>query len=166
MSKGYMYILRCANGSYYTGSTTNLERRLDQHQKGEGANFTKKHLPIELVYYEEFQRIDEAFYREKQVQGWSRAKKEALINGNSNLLHQLAECKNETHYMRKQGVSAPLNAQSRSLSEVDCSLSEVDCSLSEVQSSLSEVEGSLSEVEGSLSEVEMNGLNKTNKELL
>ncbi|WP_288981403.1 GIY-YIG nuclease family protein [uncultured Flavobacterium sp.] len=77
--KGYMYILLCANGSYYTGSTVDLERRLEQHQAGEGANHTKKHLPIELVYYEEYDRIDLAFNREKQVQGWSRKKKEALI---------------------------------------------------------------------------------------
>jgi len=78
--KGYMYILECSNGNYYTGSTNNLERRLKEHQNCEGANFTKKHLPIKLVYYEEFQRIDHAFYREKQVQGWNRKKKEALIN--------------------------------------------------------------------------------------
>jgi putative endonuclease len=44
--KGYMYILECADGSYYTGSTNNLERRLQQHQNGEGANYTKKHLPV------------------------------------------------------------------------------------------------------------------------
>ena len=79
--KGYMYILECADGSYYTGSTNNLELRLMQHQNGEGANHTKKRLPVKLIYYEEFQRIDEAFYREKQVQGWSRRKKEALIKG-------------------------------------------------------------------------------------
>lgn len=70
----YMYILQCANGAYYTGSTKDLETRLKQHQNGEGANFTKKHLPVKLVYYEVFERIDEAFYREKQVQGWSRMK--------------------------------------------------------------------------------------------
>ncbi len=106
-----MYILRCSNGAYYTGSTMNLERRLEQHKKGEGANFTKKHLPVELVYYEEFQRIDKAFYREKQVQGWSRKKKEALIKGDTNLLHFLAECKNDTHY--KKGISTSLNARFR-----------------------------------------------------
>ena len=98
--KGYMYILLCSNGKYYTGSTNDLERRLSEHQRGEGANFTKKYLPVELLYYEEFQRIDEAFYREKQVQGWSREKKEALINGNYEKLHDLAECKNESHYLR------------------------------------------------------------------
>lgn len=79
--KGWMYILECSDGSYYTGSTNNLELRLAQHQSGEGANHTKKHLPVKLVYYEEFQRIDMAFNREKQVQGWSRKKKEALIKG-------------------------------------------------------------------------------------
>jgi putative endonuclease len=89
--KGYMYILLCANGSYYTGSTIDLERRLAEHQNGEGANHTKKHLPVTLVYYEEYTRIDTAFYREKQVQGWSRKKKEALIEGNSNLLPELAK---------------------------------------------------------------------------
>jgi putative endonuclease len=89
--KGYMYILLCANGSYYTGSTIDLERRLQQHQNGEGANHTKKHLPFTLVYYEEYARIDTAFYREKQIQGWSRKKKEALIEGNSNLLPELAK---------------------------------------------------------------------------
>lgn len=89
--KGYMYILLCSDGSYYTGSTTNLELRLAQHQNGEGANHTKKHLPVTLVYYEEYIRIDEAFYREKQVQGWSRKKKEALINGDVNLLPELAK---------------------------------------------------------------------------
>ena len=88
--KGYMYILLCSNGQYYTGSTTYLEKRLAQHQIGEGANFTRKHLPVELVYYEEFDRIDDAFYREKQVQGWSRKKKEALINGDHKTLPDLS----------------------------------------------------------------------------
>ncbi|MDT8346982.1 MAG: GIY-YIG nuclease family protein, partial [Flavobacteriaceae bacterium] len=88
MTKGYMYILLCSDGSYYTGSTKNLELRVKQHNNGEGANHTKKRLPVELVYFEEFDRIDEAFYREKQVQGWSRKKKEALINGDfENLSH-------------------------------------------------------------------------------
>ena len=79
MAKGFMYILKCADDSYYTGSTVNLELRLAQHQSGEGSNHTKKRLPVILVYYEEYQNIADAFYREKQVQGWSRSKKEALI---------------------------------------------------------------------------------------
>ena len=96
--KGYLYILHCADGLYYTGSTNDIEKRLYQHQNGEGANFTKKHLPLELVYLEEFQRVDDAYFKEKQVQGWSRKKKEALINGEFNKLHELSECKNLTHF--------------------------------------------------------------------
>ncbi|MFL0078568.1 GIY-YIG nuclease family protein, partial [Tenacibaculum maritimum] len=90
MGNGYMYILECADGSYYTGSTKNLEIRLLQHQKGNGANHTKKRLPVKLVYVEEFDRIDEAFKREKQIQGWSRKKKEALINNQHHKLPKLS----------------------------------------------------------------------------
>ena len=101
--KGWMYILKCCDGSYYTGSTDNLELRLQQHQNGEGANHTRKRLPVELVYFEEFQRIDEAFYREKQVQGWSRTKKEALISRKFEQLPELS--KNYTQNPRKdEGV--------------------------------------------------------------
>ena len=89
-----MYILRCSDGSYYTGSTRDLEGRLYEHQNGLGAVFTKKRLPIKLVYCEEFERIDDAFYREKQVQVWSRAKKEALIQGQYDLLPKLAKTRN------------------------------------------------------------------------
>ena len=89
--KGWMYILKCADGSYYTGSTNNLLLRMQQHQAGEGANHTKKRLPVILVYVEEFKRIDHAFEREKQVQGWNRKKKEALINGNRHLLSEISK---------------------------------------------------------------------------
>jgi predicted GIY-YIG superfamily endonuclease len=93
-----MYILKCSDGSYYTGSTNNLALRLAQHQSGNGANHTKKRLPVVLVYYEEFPHVARAFYREKQIQRWSRRKKEALIKGNLTELKRLSECKNETHY--------------------------------------------------------------------
>lgn len=89
--KGFMYILECADGSYYVGSTNNIKRRLIEHQNGEGANHTKKRLPVKLVYYEEYRHVSLAFYREKQVQGWSRAKKEALINGSYNDLPELSK---------------------------------------------------------------------------
>ena len=78
--KGYTYILLCSNGTYYTGSTTNLEQRYQQHVNGNGSNHTRKHPPIKILYYEEYDRIDFAFQREKQIQGWSRKKKEALMN--------------------------------------------------------------------------------------
>ena len=91
MSKGYMYILECSDGTYYTGSTKDLMRRLEQHQSGEGANYTAKRLPVKLLYYEVYDRIDYAFNREKQLQGWSRKKKDALINGDEQLLSELAK---------------------------------------------------------------------------
>lgn len=81
-----MYILECANGSYYTGSTWNLEKRLWDHQNGQGAIYTKSRLPVRLVYCEEYARIDEAYFREKQIQGWSRRKKKALIDFNEEKL--------------------------------------------------------------------------------
>jgi len=89
--EGYVYILLCADGSYYTGSTVNLINRLAEHERGEGANHTKKRLPVRLIYFEQYPRIDEAFYREKQIQGWRREKKEALIRGDTHLLPQLAK---------------------------------------------------------------------------
>src|SRR5690606_5255116 len=85
-----MYILECADGSYYVGSTKYLKLRIEQHQSGNGANHTRKRLPVKLVYFEEFERIDWAFYREKQVQKWRREKKEALIYGNKKDLPELA----------------------------------------------------------------------------
>ena len=89
--KGFMYILECADGTYYTGSTVDLQRRLWEHQNLRGANYTKVRQPVKLVYYEEFDRIDKAFYREKQVQRWSHAKKKALIEKNYKNLKLLAK---------------------------------------------------------------------------
>jgi len=68
----YMYILECADGSYYTGSTWDLEHRLWEHQNGLGAKHTAKRLPVTLLYCEECERIEDAYIREKQIQGWSR----------------------------------------------------------------------------------------------
>ena len=81
-----------------------MELRLQQHFAGEGANHTKKHPPVKLLYYEEFDRIDEAFNREKQVQGWSRKKKEALINREYEKLPELS--RNYSQYGRPE-MSVP-----------------------------------------------------------
>jgi putative endonuclease len=85
-----MYILECSDGSLYVGSTIDLERRVAQHDIGEGAAYTRRRRPVRLVYAEEYNRIDEAFAREKQVQGWSRAKRQALIEKQSALLPELS----------------------------------------------------------------------------
>jgi putative endonuclease len=94
--KGYTYILKCSDDSYYTGSTIHLEQRLHEHQEGLGANFTRKRRPVTLVYFEEYERIADAFRREKQIQGWGRKKKEALIHGFPEQLHMLAMCLNSS----------------------------------------------------------------------
>lgn len=91
MTIGYVYILKCADGTYYTGSTKNLEVRIQQHQNGQGARYTQKRLPVKLEYFEEYSRIDIAFYREKQIQKWSHGKKKALIEKDMNRLKQLSK---------------------------------------------------------------------------
>lgn len=93
MKKGYTYILKCSDGSYYTGSTNYIEARIYQHKIGKGSQYTKKRLPVKLVYAEEYERIDDAFGREKQIQGWNKKKKEALINHNFDELVYLAKCR-------------------------------------------------------------------------
>ncbi len=89
----WMYILECADGSYYVGSTKDIERRLWEHQSGLGAKYTSQRLPVKLVYSEEYERVADAFAREKQVQNWSRAKREALIKGEYDSLPDLAKKK-------------------------------------------------------------------------
>ena len=91
-----MYILQCSDDSYYVGSTVNLEQREWQHQQGEGAKYTARRLPVELVYTEEYPRIDEAYQRENQVKGWSRAKKGALIRGDFDALPGLSSSQLES----------------------------------------------------------------------
>ena len=100
--KGFVYILKCSDERLYIGSTIDLTKRMQEHQAGEGANFTKQRLPVELIYLEEFNRIDEAFKREKQIQRWSRDKKEALVEGNLGKLKELAGCLNMTHFTNKE----------------------------------------------------------------
>ena len=76
----WVYILQCADGSYYTGHTDNLEIRLTAHEQKTFKCYTNKRLPVKLVFYEEFLTRDEAFARERQIKAWSRIKKQALIN--------------------------------------------------------------------------------------
>ncbi len=75
----YVYILHCADGSYYTGLTEDLEIRLVQHQMGELPGYTQNRRPVQLVFSDEFSSMDDAIGRERQIKGWSRSKKEALI---------------------------------------------------------------------------------------
>ena len=86
----YVYILRCADGSYYTGHTDDLEIRIGEHQAGTFPGYTKKRLPVELMFSDEFSSREDALDGEKQIKGWSRAKKEALIAGDWERLKELS----------------------------------------------------------------------------
>ena len=86
----WTYILECADGTYYVGSTVDLERRLWQHNAGEGAAYTRHRRPVTLVWSADFERIDDAFAFEKRVQAWNRRKRRALIEGRWDLLPELA----------------------------------------------------------------------------
>ncbi len=86
----WTYILRCSDGSYYVGSTTDLAARLYQHEQGLGAAYTRRRRPVELVWSGAFETVAEAFSFEKKVQNWSRAKREALIEGRFEDLPALA----------------------------------------------------------------------------
>ncbi|WEV78280.1 GIY-YIG nuclease family protein [Janibacter cremeus] len=91
-------ILRCGDGSYYVGSTRNLQHRMQQHAVGRGAVYTSTRMPVELVWAHETERVTEAYALEKRIQGWSRAKREALIRGDFAALPGLA---------RRRGGRAP-----------------------------------------------------------
>jgi putative endonuclease len=86
----WAYILECSDGTYYVGSTIDLEARLWQHQNGEGAAYTRHRMPVRLVWSYSFDRVDEAYAAEKRIQGWSRAKRRALIEGRVEDLHWLS----------------------------------------------------------------------------
>jgi len=86
----YTYILKCADGKYYTGHTDNLEQRFAQHQSGYIRGYTYKRRPVELIWSENFPARIDALEVEKQIKGWSRAKKEALIDGDWELISLLS----------------------------------------------------------------------------
>ena len=93
MKKSWVYILRCSDGTYYTGCTSDLENRISQHKEGLYDGYTSKRLPVDLIWKTEFKSISNAIDAERQIKGWSRKKKEALMNGDFDLLHELAQSK-------------------------------------------------------------------------
>lgn len=99
MKDYFVYILKCADDSYYTGVTNNLEKRLKEHELGFiPTSYTYYRRPVKLFHVETFQDINQAIEFEKEVKGWSRKKKEALAKGDYKRLKKLSECKNQTHY--------------------------------------------------------------------
>ena len=94
MKKSYVYILKCSDNAYYTGLTSDLTKRITDHNSGKfKGSYTSTRLPIELMFYAEFTDINFAIEKEKQIKKWSKAKKEALINNQFELLPNLAKKK-------------------------------------------------------------------------
>ena len=87
----WVYILRCADWSYYTGHTDNLEKRVAQHQVGELPGYTLTRRPVTLVYSEMFMTREEALASERRIKGWSRKKKEAMMRGDWKEVSRLAK---------------------------------------------------------------------------
>ena len=98
MKTYYVYILKCSDVLTYTGITNNISRRFEEHQNGLNKTcFTYKRRPLELIFHQEFNNVEQAIYFEKKIKKWSAKKKFALANGEYNLLQILAECRNATH---------------------------------------------------------------------
>lgn len=102
----FVYILRCNDGAYYVGSTrTTLEERLAEHNAGTFGGYTAPRRPVTLAWHQEFQFITDAIAAERQLKGWTRAKKEALIRGDFETLQALALGK--TNPRRQLGLTPP-----------------------------------------------------------
>ncbi len=86
----WVYILRCSDDSYYTGHTDALDRRLDQHASGTFPGYTRKRLPVTLMYASEFPTREEALAMERRIKRWTRAKKEALFQTDWQRLRELS----------------------------------------------------------------------------
>lgn len=97
MKNYFAYILECSDKSYYTGVTNNLEKRLAEHQSRFHGGYTSNRLPVKLVYSASFNDINDAIRFEKQIKGWSRRKKEALMRGDFDSLIQLSKSKSKNN---------------------------------------------------------------------
>jgi tRNA/rRNA methyltransferase len=131
----HAYILRCADGSYYVGHTEDLESRVGAHQSGLVEGYTQNRLPVQLVWSQEFVDRDSAFAAERQIKGWTRAKKEALIRGDWDGVQTLSR----KLFLRYASSTSSLATQDERESGVDPLI---------LSSGLSEVEGRVSKDEG------------------
>lgn len=97
MTNYFVYILECSDKNYYTGVTNNLEKRFAEHQAGTIHGYTSTRLPVRLIYSANFSDINEAIKFEKQLKGWSRKKKEALMRGDFDALVLLSKSKTKNN---------------------------------------------------------------------
>ena len=102
MTPGWAYLLLCADGTYYVGSTTDLERRLYEHENGVYPRaYTYSRRPVKMVWCQQFPTVEEAYAFERQVHGWSRAKKEAFIRGDWEGIHLVVREERKRRERRK-----------------------------------------------------------------
>lgn len=108
----WVYILHCADNSYYSGHTDNLEKRIGEHQNGQCGSYTANRLPVKLVFSQECSTREEALAAEQQIKGWSRKKKEAMMRGDWAEVSRLAKCSN-----RDGGPAHPSTSSGRTGNE-------------------------------------------------
>ncbi len=98
----YVYIIECNDGTLYVGVTNGIERRFSEQEEGlHAGSYTAERRPLRLAYFAIFQWVEDAIRREKQIKGWSAAKKKALMVLDETILHKLAECRNSSHFSTK-----------------------------------------------------------------
>ena len=108
MTGAFVYILRCSDGSFYVGTTrTDLEIRIAEHNEGKFGGYTAKRRPVQLVFAQYFEMITDAIAAERQVKGWSRAKKEALIAADWDGLRLLARRRTARPHGSRRAYGAP-----------------------------------------------------------
>ena len=106
MKTFYVYIVKCKDESCYTGITNDIERRLEEHNFGEAPDsYTAIRRPVELMFFETFNDFSIAEQWEKKIKGWSRRKKETLIESNWEKLKEYSVCQNKTHYLNFKKIS-------------------------------------------------------------
>jgi len=118
----WVYILRCADGSYYTGHTDNLEKRIGEHQTGACGGYTSTRSPVELAWSQECVTREEALSAEMQVKGWGRKKKEAMMQGNWQEVNRLGRGKH-----RHQRLGADASTSGTSCPTLHASTSGTSC---------------------------------------
>ncbi len=162
MKQFYVYILKCLDNSYYTGVTNNLERRLVEHQEGINKEcYTYKRRPVELVFYNNFNDINAAISFEKQIKGWSRKKKEAIINNYWEDLKKLSECKNVTsHKNYKNNNNTALSQDEIKTKDFNITLKGANNETTGCNVTLSKDENKFKNCNVTLSEVEEDITNK------
>ena len=95
----HVYIVKCCDNSYYTGITNDINRRIEEHNEGISPDsYTFNRRPVKLMFYETFNDFRIAEQWEKRIKGWSRKKKEALIENNWEKLKEYSVCQNESHF--------------------------------------------------------------------